>query len=137
MDGEKFKQQCFSILRRNHGKVLRFLEPQMTMNFFDVEVNVFNQHIHILLNDHYPILAFASAVDFENIHFINEPELLRQFSPFYRVLSMKELNEPLYMKEDPGKIILANDNELNSAELEQIAYWKPKSVGEVIYNFWD
>lgn len=50
---------------------------------------------------------------------------------------MDELNDPLYIKESTAQIILENDNELNSAELEQIAYWKPKSVGEVIYNFWD
>ncbi len=137
IDGKQFKQQCFSIIKRNNGKVLEFIEPQFATNFLNLEVKVFNNHLHILLNEHYPFLAFASFVDFENINFIDEPELLKQFSPFYKVLGMEELNEPLYIKEDTGKIILKNDNELNSAELEQIAYWKPKSVGEVIYNFWD
>ncbi|MFD9627408.1 hypothetical protein [Peribacillus muralis] len=136
-DGKQFKQHCFSIIRRNNGKVLEFLEPQNATNFFKVEVIVFNKHMHILLNEHYPFLALASFVDFENIIFIHEPELFKQFSPFYKILDMEELNEPLYMKEGTGKIILESDNELNSAELEQIAYWKPKSVGEVIYNFWD
>jgi hypothetical protein len=32
---------------------------------------------------------------------------------------------------------LHNDNELNSAELKQIAYWKPETIGELIFNFWD
>jgi hypothetical protein len=137
IDGNQFKQQCFSIIKRNNGKVLEFIELQFATNFLYVEVKVFNKHLHILLNEHYPFLAFASFVDFENIKFIDEPELLKQFSPFYKVLSIEELNEPLYIKESTGKIILENDNELNSAELEQIAYWKPKSVGEVIYNFWD
>ncbi|WP_350301318.1 hypothetical protein [Peribacillus frigoritolerans] len=137
IDRKQFKQQCFSIIKRNNGKVLAFIEPQFPTNFLNVEVKVFNKHLHILLNEHYPFLAFASFVDFENIKFIDEPELLKQFSPFYRVLSMEELNKPLYIKESTGKIILENDNELNSAELEQIAYWKPKSSGEVIFNFWD
>ncbi|MFJ8072318.1 hypothetical protein ACIQZD_25990 [Peribacillus sp. NPDC096447] len=137
IDGKQFKQQCFSIIKRNNGKVLEFVEPQFATNFLNVEVKVFDKHLHIVLNEHYPFLAFASFVDFENIKFIDEPELLKQFSPFYKVLSIEELNEPLYIKESTGKIILENDNELNSAELEQIAYWKPKSVGETIYNFWD
>ena len=117
--------------------MLEFIEPQFATNFLNVEVKVFDKHLHILLNEHYPFLAFASFVDFENIKYIDEPELLKQFSPFYKVLSIEELNEPLYIKESTGKINLENDNELNSAELEQIAYWKPKSVGETIYNFWD
>ncbi|MED4697186.1 hypothetical protein [Peribacillus frigoritolerans] len=137
IDRKQFKQQCFSIIKRNNGKVLEFIEPQFPTNFLNVEVKVFNKHLHILLNEHYPFLAFASFVDFENIKFIDEPELLKQFSPFYRVLSMEELNKPLYIKDSTGKIILVNDNELNSTELEQIAYWKPKSYGEVIFNFWD
>ncbi len=137
IDGKQFKQQCFSIIKRNNGKVLEFIEPQFATNFLNVEVKVFNKHLHILLNEHYPFLAFASFVDFENIIFIDEPELSKQFSPFYKVLGMEELNEQLYIKEGTGKIIFKNDNELNSAELEQIAYWKPKSTGEVIFNFWD
>ncbi len=86
--------------------MLKFIEPQVPTNFLNVEVKVFNKHLHILLNEHYPFLAFASFVDFENIKFIDEPELLKQFSPFYRVLSMEELNKPLYIKESTGKIIL-------------------------------
>ncbi|MGE7880058.1 hypothetical protein [Peribacillus muralis] len=137
IDGNQFKQHCFSIIGRNNGQVFGSLEQQIAVNFFNVEVKVFNKHMHILLNVHYPFLAFASFVDFENIDFIDEPELMKQFSPFYKVLGREELIEPLIIKEGTGKIILENDNELNSAELNQIAYWKPKSVGEVIYNFWD
>ena len=27
--------------------------------------------------------------------------------------------------------------ELSKAELEQIKYWKPNTVGDIIFNFWD
>jgi len=54
-----------------------------------------------------------------------------------KVLNVKELNEPLALKPGSKKGILQNDNDLNSAELEQVAYWKPERIGEVIFNYWD
>ncbi|QKE76089.1 hypothetical protein HPK19_25125 (plasmid) [Arthrobacter citreus] len=128
IDGKQFKSLCFSILNQNEGTVLEFQEPQVATNFFAMEVNVSNKHFHILLNAHYPFLAFASTVNLSEIIFIDDPQLKEVFSPFYRVLSTKELNEPLLIK---------NVNELNSAELNQLAYWKPERIGDVIFNHWD
>ncbi|HWO95856.1 MAG TPA: hypothetical protein VNM45_05895 [Bacillus sp. (in: firmicutes)] len=137
VDGKRFKQVCLTIINRSGGKVLKFKEPQYPMNFYDAEVKVFNKHFHILLNEHYPYLAFASVVEFGKINFIDVPELLKQFNSFYKVLGVKELNEPLAFKLDSKKGIIQNENDLNSAELEQIAYWEPKRIGEVIFNYWD
>ncbi|MDN3019497.1 hypothetical protein PH210_25365 [Paenibacillus sp. BSR1-1] len=127
IDEKQFKQFCFNIIINNGGKVLEFKAPQEETNFFDVKVNVFNKHLHILMNAHYPFLAFASDVNFGEVNFINEPQLYKQFSSFYYVLGTKELNEPL----------LTEQNELNSAELKQLAYWKPERIGDVIFNHWD
>lgn len=127
IDRKQFKQLCFSIIKNNGGTVLEFKTPKEETNFFDVEVNVFNKHFHILLNAHYPLLAFASIVNFGEINFIDEPQLNKEFIPFYSVLGTKELNEPFLQK----------DNELNNGELKQISYWNPKSIGDVIFNYWD
>jgi hypothetical protein len=137
IDEKQFKQICFSLISRNGGKVLDFKEPQVATNFFDVEAKVLNKHLHILLNVHYPYMAFAFDVEFGKITFIDEPELFKQFSPFYNVLDTKELNAPVILRLGSKKSILQNDNELNSAELEQIAYWKPERIGEIIFNYWD
>lgn len=83
-----------------------------------MKVEVFNKQLHILLNEHYPFLAFASFIGFETINFIDEPEVSKEFSLFYRVLGMRELNEPLYTKEGIEKIVVKH--ELNSAEWEQM-----------------
>lgn len=136
VDGKQFKQVCATIVNRSGGKMLEFKEPQFPMNFFVTEVKVFNKQFHILLNEHFPYLAFASVVEFGRINFIDVPELI-QFSSLYKVLRVRELNEPLVLKPDSKKGILQNDNNLNSAELEQIAYWEPKRIGEVIFNYWD
>lgn len=55
--------------------------------------------------------------------------------PFYKVLSKEELNEPLGIRNSKGKVSLENKNNLNSSELEQILYWKPNTIGEVMFNF--
>ncbi|WP_158287085.1 hypothetical protein [Mesobacillus foraminis] len=83
-------------------------------------------------------MAFAVS-DFsqENIRFIDEPRLEQMFSPFYDVLSTRHLLIPLELKEIKGQIVLVNENDLNSAERSQIAYWKPENVGSLVFNYWD
>ncbi len=143
IDEKQFKQICFSIISRNGGKVLNFKEQQVATNFIDVEAKDFNKNLHILLNVHYPFIAFAFAfafaidVEYGKITFIDEPELFNQFSPFYNVLDTKELNAPVVLRLGSKKSIVQNENELNSAELKQIAYWKPEIIGDIIFNYWD
>lgn len=117
--------------------MLDFKEPKVATNFIDVEIKIFNKHLHILLNAHYPFMAFASDVEYGKITFINQPELCNLFSPYYQVLDTKELNAPALLRLGSKKFIVHNDNELNSDELEQIAYWKPETIGEIIFNYWD
>lgn len=136
IDVKQFKQICFSLISRNGGEILDFKEPQVATNIFDVKAKVFNNHLHILLNEHYPIMAFAIDVEYGKITFIDELELFKQFSSFYNVLDTKELNEPVILRLGSKKGIVQNENELNSDELEQITYWKPERIGEIIYNYW-
>ncbi|MCA1201953.1 hypothetical protein ACTHAL_000786 [Priestia flexa] len=130
VDGKQFKQLCFDFASRNSGKVIDFITPQYPSNFYYAHVEIVGNQFYILLNEHYPYLAFASIVEFGNIKFINRPVPYEKFSSFYRVIGTGELNVPLNQK-------LLKQTELNSAELEQIAYWKPETVGQIIFNYWD
>ena len=66
----------------------------------------------------------------EKIEFINKsldwklPLFLK-----YTILNVEELNIKYCDKEV--------ENHLNNAEIKQVLYWKPTTVGEVIFNFWD
>ncbi len=131
VDGKKFKQLCFDFAIRNDGKVIDFNTPQYPRKFYYVQVEIpYNNQFYILLNQHYPYLAFASVVGDWNVEFINEPACFEYFSPSYKVMGTEELNIPLNQ-------ILGKENELNSGELEQITHWEPKTVGEIIFNYWD
>ena len=104
-------------------------------NFLNVEVEIFNRHLHILLNVHYPYIAFAFEVEYGKISFMDEPELSKQFSPFYDVLDTQELNIPVILSSKNS--IIQNDNELNNYELEQIAYWEPERIWDIVFNDWN
>lgn len=49
---------------------------------------------------------------------------------------MKQLDRTKFLNV-PFNQNLIKKTELNSAELEQIAYWKPETVGQIIFNYWD
>jgi hypothetical protein len=136
VDVKQFKKICFTIIQQYKGKVLDFKEPNFT-NYYVVDTNVLNKHFYILLNAHYPIMTFAASVEGGYLVFKDEPELSKQFSPFYTVLDSKELNEPPLLNLSSKENISRNENELNSAELYNLAYWKPTRMGEIIFNCWD
>jgi hypothetical protein len=137
IDENDFKNICFNLVRKNQGRILKIGEGNLASNFLKIKVDIFNQESYVLLNAYYPFLAFASTVEFQDINFIDDPVLSKDFMPFYKVLSKEELNEPLDIRKSRGKVSLENKNNLNSSELEQLFYWKPKTVGEVMFNFWD
>jgi hypothetical protein len=132
VDEKQFKQLCFDSACRNSGKVIDFNASQYPANFYNAQVEIFDKRFNILLNEYYPYLAFASVVEFGNISFIDIPVLFEPFSPFYQVLGTAELNVPI------RQILREKDkNALNSSELKQLAYWKPETAGQVIFNYWD
>ena len=137
IDEKQFKDICFNLVRKNQGRILDIDESNLATNFLKVKMNICNREMYVLLNAYYPFLAFASTVEFPHLNFIDDPVLSKDFMPFYTVLSKEELNEPLDIRKSKGKVSLENKNKLSSSELEQILFWKPKKVGEVIFNFWD
>jgi len=47
------------------------------------------------------------------------------------------LNEPLRYTQKGKEIIVKNENTLHKDEMEQLVYWQPKTVGDVVFNYWD
>ena len=137
IDEKPFIQNCFSLINGKYGEIAGYKSQQDTANFFAVEVKAPDKHTHLLLNAHYPFLAFADEAGYGKISFVDEPALGRLFSPFYHVLDTKKLNEHVILKPGSSKNILLNANDLSEAELKQIAFWQPETIGEIIYNYWD
>ncbi len=128
IDGQLFKQLCFSIASLHSGNIIDFKAPHYPANFYVAQVRILDNLFSIMLNEHYPYLAFASVNEDRSFTFIDAPLLHAHFSPFYHLLDAALLNKPF----TPSL-----NTELNSAEWEQIAYWKPETIGQIIFNKWD
>lgn len=136
VDESEFKQICYSLFG---SKVLDYIEDRTAKNFYECVVKVEDRIVHVLLNGQYPFIAFTSAreLDVNYFSFINEPELSKMFKQYYKVLNCNQLGEPFRYIKKGKKIIVKNENSLHQGELEQLVYWQPKTVGEVVFNYWD
>lgn len=137
VDQKQFKQLCFSILQYLEGTVIQFNDTGCHGNFIDVEVSLRGTKLHILFNKYYPMVAFASNLEYGSVTFIDNSALSERFCSYYQVLSCKELNKPVSIKLGAKTCLLQNENELSQVELEQVAYWKPRTIGEIVFNQWD
>ncbi|NQX68686.1 hypothetical protein HQN90_21405 [Paenibacillus alba] len=137
VDPLQFKRLSYSLANYSNGKILSFEEPHASQNFYKTELGLHNENIFILLNSSYPFVAFASSVQYLEIEFIDHSlsNIVCVFNDEFRVLSAIETNQKLEL--DERTLTLFIKNRLNEAELCQIFHWKPKTVGDVIFNFWD
>ncbi|MBP2243269.1 hypothetical protein J2Z40_003868 [Cytobacillus eiseniae] len=135
MDSKEFKRFCFQIARLIGERVIFFTKPHYPSNYYEVKLS---NDLYILLNAHYPYIAFADFVEDSKVNFINDSSLHNACSAAgYQVLTVADLHTPLKIAEKTGQLFVENRNSLNEAEIAQIKNWKPKTVGEVIYNCWD
>ncbi|GKV67149.1 MULTISPECIES: hypothetical protein [unclassified Sporosarcina] len=133
----EFKAVCYSSFGSNR---VAFVEGSGSMkNFYECIINRENKRVHILLNSHYPFVAFITSreADDHYLTFINDIELSNTFKPYYKVLYLEQLNEPVNYTQQGKNIIIKNENNLHQDELKQLVYWKPKTVGEIVFNYWD
>ena len=105
--------------------VLSFDLDLASKNFYSAEIKTERGRFYLLENAYYPWIAFAKSYNFTKIKFIENPFSITNAG--ICVLTLSELQQ------DWHNIV----GELNKAELKQIEYWKPNTVGDIIFNFWD
>ncbi|WP_096274445.1 hypothetical protein [Paucisalibacillus globulus] len=138
VDGVFFKKICYSVIHNHGGEIISFNEPEYARNYYQVKITMNGDDLYILLNGTYPFLTFASSIeDVTAIRFVTHDKLAAEFNPYYRILLPEELDNLLVIKEQSGRISIEIENELNDAELTNIKYWKPRRIGDVVFNSWD
>lgn len=124
--GEKeFKQFCYSVAVRHHYTVISFDLDLVSKNFYSAEFKTGQGRLYLLENAYYPWAAAEINLSFAGIEFIECPFDLTEQN--VRLLTLSELRQDWH-----GFV-----GKLSSAELRQIAYWKPKTIGDIVFNFWD
>jgi hypothetical protein len=86
----------------------------------------------IVLNAHYPIVAFADPVAESEVQlrFRDSPELAQAFGVFglYKIALAHEL-QSTPTPDTLGKLSLA--------EQKQVEYWNPQRIDGILFNWWD
>ncbi|MBR0484859.1 MAG: hypothetical protein IJJ69_08815 [Oscillospiraceae bacterium] len=115
LDFKNFQQYCYSV---REFPVLE-ISNQKQNNYFCAKFADF----YLLLNKYYPFAGAVKVLSAEKIFInISFPEFFA-----YQFLPAEFLNSPFDFR----------NHQLSKAELQQILYWNPVSVGNIIFNEWD
>lgn len=101
-------------------------------NYHQFHIARKTKQLKLLFNAYYPLVAFSvplqeCRMDIEFVDCSDLADVFRRLTDF-QPMSKVELTTP----------VKSTDlKDLNKAELEQFNYWKPKTVGELVFNFWD
>ena len=127
LDEKAFCQMCYSIALENGGTVTEVDTDTAIRNFYSAKVSRYDQSVFLLQNIHYPYAAFAQRNASGRFVLTQQPEWLQRPESPVRFLSFDKLNQ------DWRGLC----GELAPEELEQIHYWNPQTVGEIVFNTWD
>lgn len=135
LDFKIFKQACYEAARRTNGRVLRMRSEKDYRGPFSyrdayLALQYGDRAVRVLCNKYEPYVAFAgTAHEYDPpANFVDCAELAEFFPPPFVVLS----------KADVERIPSADlTKDLCDRELEYLRYWKPRTIGQIIYNTWD
>ena len=127
LDEKAFCRMCHAIALENGGTVTELDTDTYPRNFYSAKLSRYDQSVFVLQNVHYPYAAFAQRDTSRGFIWISQPEWLQLPESPVRFLNLAELNQSWR----------GLCGELSPEELEQIRYWDPQTVGEIIFNTWD
>lgn len=131
MDVKKYKDMCYELARKLGGELAEFNYSLYPANFHKAHFKFPTQQVCLLMNKHYPLLAFAKTVETMKIEFLDFSDGENAIPDEYTVLSAEALES-----EVPNTARVAGA-EMNKGTARQIKYWKPGTFGQIIFNFWD
>ena len=112
------------LARSNGGTVAEVDTDTTARSFYFAQIYKYESSIFVLQNAHYPYAAFAQRDPFGGFTLTQQPKWLQLPESPVHVLSLDELNQDWH----------SLCKELDQEELEQINFWRPQTVGEIIFN---
>jgi len=130
----EFKRACYAVAQADGGSIEGFDASLISRNFYMATLKTSTDRFVVLCNCIHPYLAFMcfdpAFVRLGCVPFTEPTHLgalfaaLTKFEPLDAGWLMSELQD--YMLES-----------LTTVEREQVRYWKPTIVGEVVFHNWD
>ena len=127
-----FATLCHHAARAVGGTVTGVVPAGVTPTFHTVEITRYGQRTTVLGHSTVSIGAFAEprAPGDATVTFTDRPDLAAVIGATSHlvILTTQQLNAPLST---------ADLTALDAGEHKQIAYWRPDTIGELLFNFWD
>ncbi|MGE0180442.1 MAG: hypothetical protein AB7O91_11565 [Sphingomonas sp.] len=132
IEPEGFKAACYLVAGMEGGSVESLHLDRVARSYYAATVRTRSDHLSVLCNATHPYLAFVAAGTFGgwDSEFIAPVSLA---SAFASVTEFQPLDAD-WLAADLRAELLAD---LASGELEQVKYWKPQRIGDVVFNCWD
>ncbi|MFE2613671.1 hypothetical protein ACFXA2_08665 [Micromonospora chalcea] len=131
-DLRAFTAVCHHAARTNDATVIGVTPAGVTPNFHTVDIADGQHHIAVLRHTTLPFIAFARphANGDVTITFVDHPDLAAALTNLTdaQALTTEQLQTSL------SQVDLSA---LSPHEHDQINYWKPTTLGELLFNFWD
>jgi hypothetical protein len=135
IDLRTFRRICYEAARRTGGRLIEFhIARPLITGFYQGVIGYRDHRVAVVWNPAQALLAVAEprvvgfdAIESGPLTFIDAPELLAVLAeqPGFRVLTTSDLNAPFDAAAWPG---------IGAADIK---YWKPATVGEALFNYWD
>ena len=133
-DESAFIALCHTFKHQINAEIVETLRinGSREKNFTSVTFKTHKETFSILLNGHYPFIAFASRIEHGNpeIDFIDRPQYATLWSKLgaYTTLTVADLTI------SPHDMELAD---LSDTEYDQMLIHKPIASGQIVFNYWD
>jgi hypothetical protein len=133
LDRKSLKECAYTCDYSTNYRLKKLLNPDQTSNYYRISYKHAKKDVKIdvVVNSHYPYFAgIKPESSWMNLNFISLPEEIRQkFEEEGFIYLAPQVLSAHFDKNDL--------DELSESELQQIAYWKSRTFGEVIFNGYD
>lgn len=132
IEPKAFKVACHLVARMEGGSVESVDFDLVARSYYAATLRTKTDHASVLCNSVYPYLAFVppGTFGFADLEFVASVSLVCAFA---NLTEFQPLDAD-WLRDDPHPELLAN---LAEAELQQVDYWKPQRIGDIIFNYWD
>ena len=129
----EFKQIVFAVATKQRLSVLQLTERSVTPNFNVARLADSEMSILMLGHSTYPLIAFEKSLDAmaTTLLFVDCSRIADEIQTLFPGVAIANANE---LKR---QLIESYMSLLDSIERELIEYWKPRTIGEVAFNWWD
>lgn len=134
-DLKRFFSCCREAAHELGGRVLRTGHESegVAASFAKVTLEIPAGELAVLLNRHFPVVGFAAPLadgEAAPFQFKDCEELADVFrkSGEYDVATQDDLERSFHE---------SDWSQLLPAEIAQVRYWRPRRIGDVVFNFWD